>query len=103
MDDIEQKMRSFGFTDKEMGFFIEYREKDPKNTFIYQLKGLRRVFYSLSLIYTLLVCFWFYICIHDDSNEIAVATLIMLFIAAVIYITTPFKLGLKAARFLNEE
>ena len=104
MDDqeIEVKMREFGFTDKEIQFFHKYKELDSKETLTFQLKGLRRVLYGMPIVYLVHTGIWFNIFLTKSHTEFIVFSVIMLFIAAVIYVMTPFKLALKCTRFLNK-
>ena len=86
MDDqeLEVKMREFGFTDKEIQFFHKYKELDSKETLTFQLKGLRRVLYGMPILYLVLTGIWVNTFLTKSNDEFIVFSMIMLFIAAVI-------------------
>ncbi|WP_312627861.1 hypothetical protein [Scandinavium sp.] len=102
MDDIEIKIREFGFTDKELKKFHDYQQRDDKGTVIYQLKGLKRGFYIMVLLYSLLAIKWGYSLVTGDKSSIIAFSFILLLFAFALYIAAPFRLTFKSVRFLKK-
>jgi len=102
MDDIEVKMREFGFTDKELKKFHDYQQQDNKGTVLYQLKGLKRGFYIMVLLYSLLAIRWGYSLVSGDKSSIIAFSFILLLFAFALYIAAPFRLAFKSVRFLKK-
>jgi membrane protein YdbS with pleckstrin-like domain len=102
MDDIEVKMREFGFSDKELKKFHDYQQQDDKGTVIYQLKGLKRGFYIMVLLYSLLAIKWGYSLVAGDKISIIAFSFILLLFAFALYIAAPFRLAFKPVRFLKK-